>query len=163
MAEDAAGIARVQTLAWREAYAGLLPDAFLAREVPTELWQQRLRQLEPPTACFVAERGPGVVGFALAGAPPGEEREDDPTLGQVYAIYVLAEAWGSGVGYRLHQATVSALVDAGFAAAVLWVLAGNQRAIDFYLRQGWVDDSEQRQEEMDGQILNVQRYRLLLR
>ena len=163
MAGDAAGIARVQTLAWREAYAGLLPDEFLAREVPTELWAQRLTELEPPTACFVAQRGPNIVGFALAGAPPAEEREDDPTVGQVYAIYVLAEAWGSGVGYRLHLATVSALVDAGFAAAVLWVLAGNQRAIDFYRRQGWVDDSEQRQEEMDGQILDVQRYRLLLR
>ena len=111
----------------------------------------------------MAERGPNIVGFALAGARPAEEREGDSTFGQVYAIYVLAEAWGSGVGYRLHQATVSALVDAGFAAAVLWVLAGNQRAIDFYRRQGWVDDSEQRQEEMDGQILDVQRYRLLLR
>jgi ribosomal protein S18 acetylase RimI-like enzyme len=161
--EDAAVIARVQTLAWREAYAGLLPDAFLARETPTELWRQRLRGLEPPTVCFVAERGPSVVGFALAGAPPEGEREDDRTVGQLYAIYVLAEVWGSGVGYRLHQATVAALVDAGFAAAVLWVLDGNQRAIDFYRRQGWMDDNEKRQEEIDGQILNVQRYRRLLR
>ncbi len=157
---DAAGIARVQTLSWRAAYAGLLPDDFLARhEVTEELWRQRMADLDPQTAVLVAEQDDHIIGFATAGTPPPSE-ELEPPIGLLYAIYLLAEAWGTGVGYRLHEAAVEAMVSAGFGSAVLWVLDSNQRAINFYVRQGWIGDGRTRQETIHGLTLSVARYRL---
>ena len=157
---DAAGIARVNTLSWREAYAGLMPEDFLAGlEVPEQLWQQRMAELDSRTVILVAQRGDEIIGFALAGSPPPSEELPAP-VGQLYAIYVRAEAWGSGVGYRLHEAVVKALATAGFDSAVLWVLDSNQRAIDFYVRQGWIADGQVRQETIHDLVLDVTRFRL---
>jgi L-amino acid N-acyltransferase YncA len=158
--DDAAGIARVNTISWREAYAGLLPEEFLARrEVAEEVWRERMAERDSRGAVFVAQRGERIIGFAAAG-PALPWMALDPSVGLLYAIYLLAEAWGTGVGHRLHQAAVANLHNVGFKSAVLWLLDGNQRAIDFYERQGWVADGEVREETMDGQVLVELRYRL---
>jgi GNAT superfamily N-acetyltransferase len=139
-AEDAAGIARVHTEVWRDAYQGLLPADFLARRVITaDSWLNQIRQPQPRSSVRLAVGDAGdVVGFALTGpavAPaPAEE-----SVGQLYAIYVLAAYWGTGIGYDLHRAAIDDLRTAGFSGAILWVLPGNVRAIAFYERQGWSD------------------------
>lgn len=52
------------------------------------------------------------------------------------ALYVRAEVYGKGVGYRLMRAAI------GETAAYLWVLDGNTRAIAFYERQGFHFDGK---------------------
>ena len=49
---------------------------------------------------------------------------------QLYAIYVLAEHYGSGAGQALLDAAI------GGAAASLWILEDNPRARAFYVRNG---------------------------
>ena len=50
--------------------------------------------------------------------------------------------WGTGVGYVLFEEAV------GDRAAYLWVLAGNDRAIRFYERQGFrLDGTEDEHDE----------------
>ena len=49
-------------------------------------------------------------------------------------------AWGRGIGCRLHAAAMARLRALGFERASLWMLAGNQRALRFYRREGWVAD-----------------------
>lgn len=158
--EDAAGLARVQTLSWRAGYAGLLPEDFLAQyEVTEQLWRQRMGDGDRQITLLVAQRGDQITGYAVAGAPPSSEALPS-SVGLLYAIYVLPEAWGAGVGYELYRAVVEAMATAGFESAVLWVLPTNQRAIDFYVRQGWSADGEARQETIDGLVLDVVRYSL---
>ncbi len=43
---------------------------------------------------------------------------------------------------------------------MLWVLDSNQRAIDFYVRQGWIADGQVRQETIHDLVLDVTRFRL---
>ncbi|GAA1188548.1 GNAT family N-acetyltransferase [Nesterenkonia xinjiangensis] len=50
---------------------------------------------------------------------------------EVKALYVLAEVYGTGVGHALLTSGI------GEDPAYLWVLAGNDRAIAFYARQGF--------------------------
>jgi GNAT superfamily N-acetyltransferase len=52
------------------------------------------------------------------------------------ALYVRADVYGKGVGYRLMRAAIDE------AAAYLWVLDGNGRAIAFYERQGFRFDGK---------------------
>ena len=162
--DDAEGLARVQTTAWREAYTGLLDEYFLAgREVSPDVWRQRFSEPDPRIGVFVATDAGRVIGFASAGPrldASGHAESGQQAVGQLYALYVLAPFYGRAVGHRLHQAAVDELVRNGFTSAVLWVLTGNQRATTFYLRQGWVDEGVVRQEGLEGQILDEHRYSL---
>jgi GNAT superfamily N-acetyltransferase len=151
-AEDAAGIARVHTQVWREAYQDLLPPDLLARRVITEdTWLTRILQPAPRSSIHVALDDSGdVVGFAAAGPATGPTSAEDESVGQLYAIYVVASCWGTGIGYRLHLAAMDELRAAGFSEARLWVLPGNVRAIAFYESQGWSDRGVDTDEEFEG-------------
>jgi GNAT superfamily N-acetyltransferase len=60
------------------------------------------------------------------------------------ALYLLPDAWGTGVATELHEAGVEALAAAGVVRARLWVLEENRRARRFYERRGWVADGSTR-------------------
>ncbi len=62
----------------------------------------------------------------------------------LHGLYVLPEAWGTGVADRLHERAVEALRAAGTETARLWVLAENRRARRFYERHGWYPDGSTR-------------------
>lgn len=157
--DDAEGIARVQTLAWQQGYAGLLPAEFLARRVvPTETWATRLGNPLIRSAAFVAEAGGQVVGFALVAAADGDPDPASTPLAELMAIYVLAQYWGVGVGYRLHEAGLDALVELGFSRAQLTVLSGNTRSIDFYRRQGWTEGGPVEDLDLGGITAPVKRF-----
>jgi GNAT superfamily N-acetyltransferase len=83
-------------------------------------------------------------------------------VGELYAIYALPEAWGSGAGPALMKAALGALRDRGFATAQLWVLEDNPRARRFYEREGWTDDGGRREEEFLGVPITEIRYCITL-
>lgn len=165
--DDAAGIAWVHTLGWRQGFTGLLPAKYLAdRVVEAAVWSARLAEPEP-YAVFVAEpehtstvdgpvSGFAAVGPALPPAPVGD------TMGQLYAIYVLADVWGMGVGHALHTTAMSALQKAGFSEAVLWHLEGNARTLSFYQRQGWQETPTMQVEDLGGADVSQRLLRLPL-
>lgn len=130
---------------WQAAYAGLLPDDFLARLSAGERaasWAGRIR--EGVGQVLVLEEDGVIAGFA-AFAPS-----------QLYAMYLLPEFWGRGLGRALHDRVVAAMSG---DSAVLWVLATNERAKAFYARQGWVDDGATGTETLDDVTLEVVRFR----
>jgi L-amino acid N-acyltransferase YncA len=131
-AADAHGIAAVHVAAWREAYAGRMPAAFLASldvERRARGWTRIVEQGE--TAVFVAERDGEIVGWATAGS--GRD-EDAPRDRELEGLYVLARVYGSGAGQRLLDCAI------GSAPAYLWVMDGNGRAEAFYRRNGFTRD-----------------------
>jgi ribosomal protein S18 acetylase RimI-like enzyme len=134
---DAAAIARVHVDAWRETYRGLVPAGYLAALSYAErerMWTEALGERgERRGVIYVAEAPTGrVVGFASG----GRERGGDPVhTGEVYALYVLAEHQGRGVGRALLARVFEALAAAGFPSALLWVLEANPSR-GFYERLG---------------------------
>ncbi len=140
MTSDAADLARLHVDVWDDAYTGLMPQRVLdqrraALDQRVERWRDVLTaraQIPGAAPTWLAEDGNGLVGFASAGA----RRDDDATLPdlELYALYVRARCWGSGVGHRLLEAAL------GDRAAYLWVLSGNGRATGFYERHGFVLD-----------------------
>jgi GNAT superfamily N-acetyltransferase len=94
-----------------------------------ERWRSFLAAPEGTALLADGERGPiGMVAFSPR---------------QLNALYVLPEAWGTGVGSRLHDEAVAQL---GRLApeAHLWVLEANTRARRFYERRGWRLDGRER-------------------
>jgi ribosomal protein S18 acetylase RimI-like enzyme len=143
---DAPAIAHVHVETWRGAYAHAFPADYLAALDPARRARFWRETVERGDDVLVAERDGRVVGFASVGPSPG----DDGARGELYAIYVLPEAWGTGMGRELLTAAVDRLTARGFAEAILWVLEDNPRARRFYEAGGWRADGERRTETIGG-------------
>jgi GNAT superfamily N-acetyltransferase len=145
---DAEAIAHVHIRSWQVAYRGLMPDAVLDN-LDVRLRAQRHRDiLSAPAdgrAAFVAEEDARIVGFSMAG-----EQRDEGDSGEVYAIYVDPDHWGTGAGRLLMDAAVAHLTAAGPRPVVLWALDGNARADRFYRRYGFVADGATGSHPVDG-------------
>jgi len=86
-----------------------------------------------------------------------------PLSGEVYAIYVLPDCWGQGIGRALLAHAERDLIEHGYDEAVLWVLADNQRARAFYERAGWHADGGTKRDTFGGREVEEVRYRRALR
>ena len=114
---------------------------------------------------MVAEHDGVLCGFVTTrrpapdagGGPVGPD--DGHHQGEVLALYVDPEAWGSGVGRRLLSDARLCLGRSGCTEAVLWVLAGNDRAQRFYRIDGWAAEDVRRTVEVWGIAVDEIRYR----
>lgn len=147
---------------WKVAYAHLLSGealAALTAESALDWWTRAIRDPLPHMHTVVAVRDGEVAGFASLGAA----RDDDVAgLGELFAIYVLPDAWGRGVGQALMAETLARLRSEGFAEAILWVFEDNPRTRRFYELAGWHADGGVKDEEWLGATVREVRYRIAL-
>lgn len=138
--DDAEALAHLHVLVWEEAYSSLMPASIFQTRRATipqriENWRRNLTVAAARTV--VAEDASGLVGFASVGPPRDAVEVDD----ELWALYVRASRWGTGVGHALLTEAI------GDRTASLWVLRGNERAIAFYRRHGFVEDGAVRSDE----------------
>jgi ribosomal protein S18 acetylase RimI-like enzyme len=142
--EDAEEAGTVHVQVWQEAYAGLMPDDYLAALDPVAAGEHRRdRILHPAPGAreWVARDEQGIVGMAASG--PGRD-DDAPVDLELYAINLLRRAHGRGLADELLAQAI------GDRPAYLWVLEGNDRAIAFYRRHGFFDDGGRKPEPATG-------------
>jgi len=148
---DAAAIASVHVGSWRAAYRGLMPDGVLdglSVEQRAGVWRSVVGAGRPGEGVLVVETDVGVVGFAHV--CPARDGYVDGGTGEVSAIYLLPEVWGTGHGRALMDAAVRRLGDHGYRTAILWVLVGNERARRFYDAAGWSCDGAEKTATVGG-------------
>jgi ribosomal protein S18 acetylase RimI-like enzyme len=145
--EDAAAIADVHVRTWRAAYEHVFgAERLAAIDVGGREHLARRFVEGEQFDLFLAEDAEGVAGFVATGPPAAE----DETRRELYAMYVLPRAWGSGAAGKLMRAATEAMRARGEAAAILWVLEDNLRARRFYERDGWTAEGED-----EGEYLGV--------
>ncbi|PZU47044.1 MAG: GNAT family N-acetyltransferase [Microbacterium sp.] len=133
-AEEASAIADVHVATWKEAYSDLLPDDYFSEEYVAgrhRMWQHVLTHPRDDMLVRVAEADGEIVGFAWVGPGEGVNGEEAPRERLLYAIYVLAAQYGTGIGQALLDKAL------GDGPAMLWVAKENPRATAFYLRNGF--------------------------
>jgi GNAT superfamily N-acetyltransferase len=156
--DDASAVAGVHVRSWQAAFAGLVPQHFLdamdqSREEAE--WKVRIAEAQWPwSGVLVAETGAGIVGFA--GFSPSQET---PAIAEIGTLYAIPEVWGTGIGRQLMLATLTALGQADYTHATLWVLEANERARRFYEAAGWLPDGAAVEDTTGGASLNKLRYR----
>ena len=142
---DAGAIGAVHVAAWRSAYPGILPDAYLARlSAPRQAayYESAVRSgvgvhvAAASGADLGAPGGPArVVGF-VTGSPAREGRWSEPLGdGEIETLYVLDDWRERGLGRRLMRAAAAHLSQAGCRSAFVWVLRANPSRW-FYERLG---------------------------
>ncbi len=158
---DAAALAETHVRAWQAGYRGVLPDDFLAALSVENRYRQWRGWLDDATAdhggAIVADVDGVVRGFVLFGT--WRDEDADPAVGELQALNVHPDAWGTGAGRALLQAADHGLAALGYCEAVLWVVTGNARARRFYEIDGWVPDGASKVDDRDAVPIPEVRYR----
>jgi GNAT superfamily N-acetyltransferase len=127
VSEDAAEIAKVHVDSWRSTYAGIVPGAFLDDLSYAKSEARWLKRLANPTAeyvIFVAQDEEGrVIGFVDGGS---ERSGDDEYDGEIYALYLLQNHQGRGLGTKLFRRVITHLLTfSNIHSVMVWVLQDN--------------------------------------
>ena len=132
-AADAESIGAVHVTTWRTAYAGVLPDDYLAELSPMRHaagYEQAITDRRHGHAVFVAvasgadapagapAEGGTIVGFVSG----GRARRDWLAQGEVETLYLMDDFRDRGIGRRLMRAMAAHLAAVGCRSAMLWVL-----------------------------------------
>lgn len=128
--DDAEAVMRLHLQCHEEAYGRHLPAEFFAMRRAT--LPARIARLRDGIAAghvpTVAYDDAGLLGIVNAG--PARD-EDAPAGTELFMIYTLERAYGSGAGQMLLDSAI------GAQAAFLWVLEDNPRAQAFYAKNGF--------------------------
>ncbi len=158
---DELAVAELHVRSWQVAYRRLLPDEFLDALRPEERASRYTFAGDGPeqpvtTLALDPTASEAVAGFVTFGPSRDADR---PADAEIYALYVDPRRFGSGVGRALLIDARRRLVSDGYGSALLWVLAGNERAAAFYAVDGWVPDGTDRVEDVHGVTARVTRFR----
>ena len=162
---DARAISSVRARSWQSGYRGIMPDEVLDN-MDIEGWaaraEQWLQAREERGRDWVAEEGGEIVGWASRFLPARDE-DAGPAVAELAALYVLPSHWGRGLGHALLDVVVEDLRAQGARALSLWVVEANDRARQFYERQGFTADGSRSASKLAGTVsVDSVRYRRLL-
>lgn len=127
---DAAQIADVHAIAWRGAYAGLIPHKSLQTMIARRHAGWWKRAIGRGTSVMVVDFGGAIAGYCTFGLNRARALPQD---GEIYELYILPEYQGIGIGTRLFSAARASLRDLGCDGLVVWALEDNAMAVNFYL------------------------------
>lgn len=148
---DARVVTDIHVRSFQKNFAGLVAAEFIAAiDVPAReaIWLARIADSHD-SGCqlHIAELDGRVVAFAWAGPLPDKDAES-LSMGHLFSLHVDPALTGSGIGSVLLAHVESALRQASYAVASLWVVVGNSSARRFYQRQGWQPDGSYRVEPL---------------
>lgn len=129
---DAKPLAGVFRESWQLAYRGIIPHLHLEtmiRRRSSDWWRAMIRSGD---TLFVLEVAGQVAGYATCGVA----RTRGAQQGEIYEIYLAPAYQGVGLGEYLFEACRHALDMRRLDGLVVWALADNEAAIDFYWRRG---------------------------
>ena len=132
--DEIRGKAYVHWHAWHEAYVNLVNQDYLDKLTLEKCEEMAFKWHDN---MLVAKDGDRVIGFVGY----GDRGEEAPETGEIFALYVLSEFYGKGVGRQLMEAGLSQLK--GYPQICLWVLKENKRAIRFYQKCGFIPDGKE--------------------
>jgi ribosomal protein S18 acetylase RimI-like enzyme len=153
---DAEILGMVHARSWQAAYAGIVPNEFLAGMNPLarqEHFAQALSEGREHDAIIFADDKP--VGLTTIGKCRDQDKDD--TFGEIWGIYLLPEFWNQGIGTVLLRWGLHELYLQGYRQASLWVLKDNIRARKFYEKNGFAWDGSEK-EIFLGKLLIECRY-----
>lgn len=124
-------IADVARASWHAAYDDLLgPDTV---DDTVDEWYDEQELLDGiGGSCFLVAETEDVIGFAHAA-----ELADNPTVAELYRLYVHPEYWGNGVGSKLLARVEAVLRERGVERLQTVVIGANDVGRSFYDEHGF--------------------------
>ena len=129
---DAPALAGIFRDTWRATYRGIIPHKHLEnmiRRRGTARWRSAIRSGE---MVLLIEYDGRNVGYATCGTA----RSRGAHKGEIYEIYLLPDYQGLGFGQYLFEACRFRLDERHLRGLVVWALAENTAAVNFYWQLG---------------------------
>ena len=126
---DLPGIASLHLRSWRDAYAGILPAAFLGDPLEREFtgyWRDV--SIQSQDVVLVAEED-GLCGFIAIWCRP---------MPYIDNLHVKPSFRSKRIGTALLISAAEKLLARGHKTAFLWVFKSNHKAVRFYERMGGI-------------------------
>jgi len=123
--DEAEQIAQVHVKSWQTTYQKIVDEEVLSAmnwEDRVDSWRQTIEGMGDHAVIYVAVEGDLIIGF-LSGGQARSELEDCDS--EIYAIYLLKESRGKGVGKKLMNQFFKWLVDNGFHSCFVWIAEEN--------------------------------------
>jgi len=134
-ASDAGAICDVHDASWREAYRGIIPGAELEKIISKRgpgWWRKAILRGSNILLLDAAERIGGYVTFGRNRLPAMRHK------GELFELYLHPEFQGLGFGRKMFMAAQNELMRHGYNNMIVWSLADNERAMEFYRQLGGV-------------------------
>ncbi len=129
---DAQRLTRVFQSVWRHTYTGMIPKLYLDGLVQSRGPTWWRRAVQSKDTVLAAEFDDEIIGYATCGAA----RYRGPLHGEIYELYLLPDFQGLGFGEFLFEACRHQLDQQSRRGLIVWALAANSTARDFYWRRG---------------------------
>jgi ribosomal protein S18 acetylase RimI-like enzyme len=129
---DAPALCELFRLTWRQTYIGIIPHLHLdemIRRRDNEWWRSTIKLR---SGVLVLQVGGDVVGYATLGASRTRAKQE----GEIYELYITPTHQGLGFGEHLFEACRHELDSHRLAGLLVWALADNTRAAEFYWHRG---------------------------
>lgn len=153
--DDAEAIAVVHHTSWMQTYSDLLPAEHWENdtvESRAQRWHERLSD-DAPGYLSVAVVDEQVVGFAKAGPARRKNHVPPPVRSdELWALYVLSERHGTGIGALLLDTVLPPTVP-----AEIWVADANPRARKFYEKHRFTPDGARSTDDLNFVLIRMVR------
>lgn len=123
--EDAEQIAQVHVKSWQTTYQKMIDEEVLSSmrwEDRVDTWRQTIEALENNASILGAFEGDQLVGFLSGGTA---RKSLDNCDAEIYAIYLLKESRGKGIGKKLMDSFFSWLKENDYTSCLVWVTEKN--------------------------------------
>lgn len=123
--EDAEQIAQVHVKSWQTTYQKMIDEEVLSSmkwEDRVDTWRQTIKDLEDNALIIGAFEGDKLLGFLSGGSV---RKALDDCDSEIYAIYLLKESRGKGIGKELMEAFFSWLREKDFQSCLVWIAEKN--------------------------------------
>lgn len=130
---DAVAVADAHDEAWRATYQGVIPGTELTRLINRRgpnWWDSAIRK---GSRISILAFGDNIAGYANYGRNRARSLFYE---GEVYELYLRPEYQGLGFGRRLFASARRDLAQSGLKSLVIWALADNAMAVEFYKAMG---------------------------
>lgn len=160
---DATGVATIQVDCWRRAYAGIIPDKYLAAldiNKKAKTWEDGL-SLNPDVIRIVALERNVPLGF-VAGLENRSSAFYPEIASEAWSIYVHPDHWKKGIGKSLLLAFMDEMRKLNHQSMIVWVLEENFPARAFYESMGGLLQDQKQTQTFGGKSLSEVAYRFTL-
>jgi ribosomal protein S18 acetylase RimI-like enzyme len=130
---DIDDLIKINIAVWRSTYREMIHDDVLNSMTPNSLrnkWERTVADTESADRrCYVAVLNGDLVGYVVCGK---NRDENVPFDWELYAIYLLAEHQGKGIGKQLFKRAIEDMKGREVRSFILFVLEENHATRKFY-------------------------------
>ena len=149
--EDAEALAQLFRESWRLAYRGIIPHLHLERMIgqrAPDWWSAAIKRGDRTLVLELVGQVGGYVSY-------GRSRWPLPQQGEIYELYMAPTHQGVGLGEHLFEGARHALDASRMSGLVVWALADNSGACEFYRRRGGRPVARTRERMGDQSLLKL--------